>query len=598
MSFTTKTAVVSKSPDFSHWGGCFTETNLYIILEARGTDINPAANVAHGIILSLQSEYEKYKVKNLETVSKLLNFVPNSELVSLTIGILSDPIFYLGNKGGGCVYITRGGKTGKVLSVDETASGLIQAHDTIIITSKTFEENISPSDREIILNTKQVGEAAELASSILSKLQNGLGCAALILSIAEEKTEEKNVKDDIIKTNLKDKIIVFGRKIINKITLDVDVYGDNEERKSKRRLLVFAFILIIFLVASIFLNINQKKNNQLQKDLTQTLDLISHQYDEAVSLLDLNPARSRTIFTDSKLSLSQLLPKFSKKSGEYQEITNWLNKIAEKEMVAYKIYKLTQAGVFFDIELIKPGGVGSRIAGFEETKAILDTKNKVVYSLATDKKKASIIVGPDVVKNAEIVGIHGKSIYILNEDGILAIDLISKTSRVVIKKDEKWGKINSLIAYGGSIYLLDQGKDMVWKYIVTNEGFADVQRYLNTGHIDLSSSSDMGIDGSVWVLFKEGSVRKFSSGLISPFDFKNFSESLSDATHISVEDNNKNIYILDSASARIVLFDKEGDYKSQYQWDELRQASDILASEAEKKIFVLIGSRIYTIDIR
>ena len=82
------------------------------------------------------------------------------------------------------------------------------------------------------------------------------------------------------------------------------------------------------------------------------------------------------------------------------------------------------------------------------------------------------------------------------------------------------------------------------------------------------------------------------------FNFKNFSEILSDATHLSIDENNKNIYILDQAAGRIVLFDKEGEYKSQYQWDELRNANDIIASEAEKKVFVLIGSKVYGIDIK
>jgi hypothetical protein len=46
------------------------------------------------------------------------------------------------------------------------------------------------------------------------------------------------------------------------------------------------------------------------------------------------------------------------------------------------------------------------------------------------------------------------------------------------------------------------------------------------------------------------------------------------------------------------VIDKSGVYQSQYQWDELKNAQDLIASDDEKKIFVLVGGKIYAIEMK
>ena len=47
-----------------------------------------------------------------------------------------------------------------------------------------------------------------------------------------------------------------------------------------------------------------------------------------------------------------------------------------------------------------------------------------------------------------------------------------------------------------------------------------------------------------------------------------------------------------------MVFDKDGLYQSQYQWDELKNAKDFMVTEKEGKIYVLVGHKIHAIEIK
>ena len=52
-----------------------------------------------------------------------------------------------------------------------------------------------------------------------------------------------------------------------------------------------------------------------------------------------------------------------------------------------------------------------------------------------------------------------------------------------------------------------------------------------------------------------------------------------------------NIYVLDNGAAKIVVFDKNGAYKTQYQGSFIKTAKDFDVQESNKKIYVLSGTK-------
>ncbi len=66
--------------------------------------------------------------------------------------------------------------------------------------------------------------------------------------------------------------------------------------------------------------------------------------------------------------------------------------------------------------------------------------------------------------------------------------------------------------------------------------------------------------------------------------------------NFSVDFNN--IYVLDQGNSRIVVLDKTGSYKAQYQADILRNATDFEILETDKKVYVLSNGKVYEIDLK
>lgn len=604
MDFSPETAGIGAVSNDQYFGGWFTKNNLFILVETVGNEERPAGKIGKEILDLISTNYRSKNESSLDYITSLLQEAKKAapEFNTLTIGILKGNILYLGNIGFGEVLLERNGEIGRILSSDETSSGKVQTGDLLLFSSKTFCRCIAQKERRELLQINDWRKSAETGSSLLSRQTEPAGAVALIVTFS------KTIKPKEPLFNLTKPITAkFHEKIprlVNQFRLLLkklrpSLSEDSQETRPQKNLLTIAVVLVILLVASIFLNINHTNQSQKHKRFSESLDLVLHQYEEAVSLIDLNPTRARTLLSSSKLSLSPYLSEFSKSSNEYKQINEWLDKISEKEVAAYKIYKLTSVPLYYDITLIKQGGIGGKIAAYRQMKAILDTQNKVAYSLSSDTKQAAIIAGSNVVDEAKTIAIHGKTAYFLTKEGITGVDIQNKTAKVVIAKDEKWGEIISVASFGGNLYLLDSQNNAIWKYIATESGFSSRTSYLNPGvQADFSKARQMIIDGSVWVLNSSGEILKYTSGLGEAFSFKGLADTISNIEALFTSDVEKSLYLLDKNASRVLVFDKDGTYFSQYQWDGLKDASDFVVSEDEKKIFVLAGAKIYAIDIK
>lgn len=591
----TKNVKVTVQSDTTRWGGGFSENGLFILLETEGNTDEPAPQKGKEILDLILTKITNYKERNLTTAVDITDWAKKNKFIkTLTLGFLQEGILYLANMGVGEVWMQRSGKAGKILSSGETSLGKVKEEDILIFSSKTFLHSLDRQKQDEIIKIENISEAAESTYSMLVGNTDAVGAAALILKLINQKAVEQPVSDSQVqktdyKIILKEKLIKFR-----------DAFFENgEESKPKKTLLTIATVLILLLIVSIFLNISHSQSASKQNRLKQTVDLVSHQYDEAANLIDLNPSRARLLLSDGKLSLSGLLKEFPKSSKEYKEINDWLSKIAQKEVEAYKIFKFTAVPLFFDVNLIKNGGSGNKIVLDKKMAAILDSKNKTIYSLSLDTKQAAILAGSEVVKDTQAISVHGKSAYLVNTDGIIQIDIPAKTSQIIVKPDKDWGEISQIVAYGGNLYLLDRKNNAIWKYIAQEEGFSARTNYLNPDvRVSFFQARAMIIDGSVWVLSDAETIFKFTNGRGDTFSFKGVSDTISGITTIFTSEEAKNLYILDKNAQRILVFDKDGEYQSQYQWEELKNADDLVVSEEEKKIFVLSAGKIYAIDIK
>ncbi|HKZ35712.1 MAG TPA: hypothetical protein VJ242_03270, partial [Patescibacteria group bacterium] len=122
--------------------------------------------------------------------------------------------------------------------------------------------------------------------------------------------------------------------------------------------------------------------------------------------------------------------------------------------------------------------------------------------------------------------------------------------------------------------------------------------YLKGEDLDLSSAVSMAIDGSVWVLFSDGTIVKYVRGVKDVFVVTGLDEALVEPIKIYTSPEVDNLYILDRQSTRVVVIGKNGEYQSQHRWPGVAGAKDLVVSEELKKILFLTGEKVFSLDLQ
>jgi len=93
-------------------------------------------------------------------------------------------------------------------------------------------------------------------------------------------------------------------------------------------------------------------------------------------------------------------------------------------------------------------------------------------------------------------------------------------------------------------------------------------------------------------------VSKYTKGVADNFSLSGFDKPLISPTGIITNATDDNIYILDNGNSRLVVIDKNGNYKAQYQASVIKTAKDFEVLEKDKKVYVLSGGKVYEIDLK
>jgi hypothetical protein len=365
---------------------------------------------------------------------------------------------------------------------------------------------------------------------------------------------------------------------------------------SVNRLVIYAVILLF--VTSVILGIHHQETTITHTALTETLSEAQHDFDEGMALLDLNPVKGRERLSQAR---GLLAPVVSRKlrSADGQQASRLYGEVVDNLIRSMHISKASPE-LFYDVSLLKKGAVATDMSLFEDTIGIWDASSKTVFAVGASSKSGSIIGGGTAFANASHVTVYGDKVYAWTPTGILMIRLADqKTVPSVIPASAQWGTISDMVAFGGNVYLLDTQKSRVWKYVATDKGFSDIFEYLNPDTLpDLSKTTNMAIDGSVWLGTTTGTILRFTSGKENPYVPQGADKPLGTSLEVYTSDSTTMVYILDSDNHRVVVFDKDGLYMAQYVWENTFRVTEVAASESLHTLFLLADGKLYTVKLQ
>ena len=535
------------------------------------------------------------------TVSNLILKLNFPAHVGLSIGMLYKEALYVKTVGAGQVYFRRGKTFDVLLSGDKTASGYLNQYDLALFTTTKIQDLIGKT--EDIQAFIEVEKPADIVQKLNDQEygEEDQGFVALFVEFGQSEDPTSIVPSEVApiaqNSDERQKSLNVGPP---NSPLDMQPPQDSFQSKSfltkilgfvrtKQFTIIAAVIILALLTWSVVFGYQRREVAKKKARIATISVEIDKKLSEAEDEAFLNLDQSIVLIADAKTMVAQL----KKDLGDNysNEVTQLESKIQESEG---KIVKKESKDFeeFYDLTLQNEDAKGSMIAKEGELVAILDADQNMIYVLNVDNKSVKKYVHKDV-GSAVAIGIYSGDIFFVTpKNGIFKFTTQSKVNIVV--KETGMKNVVDMELYNGNIYVLDEGADEVYKFLVTEGGYSDKRTYFGEGQtISLSGATGLSIDGSVYIVTKD-SVQKYLSGVRERFS-PEFPTKNAQFDHMYTDSDIEQVYILDKKNAAVYILTKEGEYQRQIQSSAFAKANALFVYD--EMIFTVNNEKIYTVSL-
>ncbi|MDO8497442.1 MAG: hypothetical protein Q7S61_02755 [bacterium] len=526
-----------------------------------------------GRLEKLRAVLEKDEIPTLSHFEEQIEsfFLSERENINAAVGYLKGRVLYLKTIGNGVIFLKRGSTYAVIISGDTSASGYMQEGDIYGFTTKEFVHSTGEEEIKRCLLERDAEAIVDALHTVKKKdaICDILLCVSFISKVSLPRSlpvvtvsQKKGLKD-------------FFQEHYQKFRTRTDTSG--------KRYLTFAVVVIILgiFVWSVGLGYQRKKNDDIKKKIDATRISVDKKLAQADEAAFLNMAHAISLLQDAKSEVQKLKSEIP--SGSQVEIQKLQEEITAKENLITKKEEKT-ANEFFDLAVENADAQASKIALHNDTAAILDSKNKIVYFLSLSKKSISKKSLPEVNEDSLLtvyeenayVLIKGTGIERVNADGV----------KKVIPSDDSWRNIKDITTYNGNIYLLEGGS--VYKYIPTADGYSDKINYFGSSSV-FSGSDSLAIDSSVYISFNDH-IEKYSAGQKDEFK-TDFPLSSIQLGQLFTSKDLEKVYVRDKEKGSLYVLDKSGAYQKEVQISSFDKAADYVVFN--DSVYYISGSKVY-----
>jgi hypothetical protein len=522
--------------------------------------------------------------------------------VEIVAAAAIENVVYSAAIGGSGVMIFRNGSLGKILesTKDEVivASGFPQGGDVILLATKTFFDKVSHGVIKAALSAKTPEDSIETFAPTVLGAENLGNLGAAVIRFEESEQTEPIFVPEVSKPNFKnppaimEKVQDFFSNFLKRIP-QRNIYLKTEpveevSPQSRKLTFVVAAILLLLLIVSIGFGIRQKGINDLKNKYQGILAQAEGEVDQAISLASVNGEKSRELFSDSLQKLNQI-ESFNVKDPRIDALRKKVD--ASRAAVLGEYVQAPQ--MFLDLALLSSGFKGDMVSFSGGYIYILDKSGQRIVSVDISTKKSKVVAGPSVINSAKHLAAYEEKVFVLQEDGIYEVD--SGSTKVI---EKTWSGDALISAFAGNMYVMDKNGGVIYRFQGQNGIFGDKQNWLAIGtNVNFTSVVQMTIDGSIYALYPNSKVLKFSQGSPQNFSVTGVFPEIGNIDALYANPDNQYLYLLDKAGGRVVVTDKKGAYRAQYVDSQISAAVNLVVSETDKKIVFLTGDKLYSIDI-
>lgn len=583
-------ATLVATPTESSWSQAYNAGKLYAVLSLQkdpGTNEHTLlATIGKKIVEVLEQEYFTLEEKNLNSIKQAVaatyTHIPEGIQACLVVASLVDDLLYVYSFGGGKVLIKRAGKTAVVLDSPEhaiadelvadkrsavkSASGKLKNGDLIVLEtkqlSKLMHEQLLESDAQTPADIVETfspkvhgGEEGGASASILLYQEAE---DPLVGAFPEDTSEKEDPEEKPIAHTPLSAIPPTHHATPSLFSRIKQVFSSfphvSRISHTKKLFLTLAVILVIVFITSVYFARQKQQTTKTTSLFQDVYPKAQKKYEEGEALVSLNRGLAHDAFVSAQQILERNKDKFPKGSLEEKQIQELLTK------------------------------VNSALGTGGTPQASVASANPSDTPLLTALQKKT---------DARALATDGEKSYIASSTTIYSVDVSGKTTEVITNKSD-WKTLAGLGTYGGNIYVLDTSANQIIKFAGGSAG--SKANYLTSSE-DFSKAISLTNDTSMYVLFSDGTMKKYTRGKPDTFTVNNLPTPLKNPTQVFTTTDFDHLYILDKGTGQVVVLTKTGTFVTAYSAAVLKQAKAIDVSEKNKKIYILSGDKLSQLDL-
>lgn len=484
-------------------------------------------------------------------------------------------------------------------------------------TERKTEDMLSPSgfinlDKIKATLSSFFSPIASLFKKITSNFRNNDRKVKQAVKQTVEQKDSKQKKASII--NIKTKIEVFKSssflsKFLSAIkNLIVNIFStsfwsnifSNSIKKislihPKRKILISLIVLlIIILIVSISLTNKQKRLAEHEENFMTTIASLENRYDLIDSyLLYENEDGAKIIIGEISEEISQL----NALNDEQEEIIrDWQNKLRIQRQNIQRLTIIEEADELFDTLDINSSAEPRNLAILDNLLYISDPAGRILYSYNIETEEiSSVLINANFNLNLDSPIVYNNQLYYQEEDSIIIINPETGQLRQLDIPGFENRKTNAYDIWpeNNLLYSLHSADNSILRHSPANS-FNQYNQWLQE-ELDLSKVIDLAVTGDIWLLENNANLIKLRIGQKQEFNLVNIDPPLNQATKLLSLDNN--LYIFDRHSLRLAFYDYEGNFISQYQFNQYKNTYDLIIDQDLGHVYLLVDTKIYRFSL-
>lgn len=329
-----------------------------------------------------------------------------------------------------------------------------------------------------------------------------------------------------------------------------------------------------------------------QSDLAAIEDLMERATG-AVIYKDENQARS--LFINAQTLIESLPTDTIQREEKRQELRNDLQ-VALNEI--RHLVTIPNPPLLADLETLTDG-VSANSITIASGNVLVAGSNGRLYQYNKTEKRFDIVAGLESGSLSPIaMSQEDGRTYVLGADGqAYGVSFENQMLNSLTQKDDRWVDLE---AYANRLYFLkpttDSGEGQIVRFTRSGSTFDQETQWITSRTVPFDAATSLTIDGSVYVLMQNGSVSRFTNGSEEGWSVGIVDPRITQATKIWTDSESKYLYVLEPATQRLMVFNKEsGAFVVQYRSDAFQGLTDFIVDEAGYTIYLLAGSKLYSI---